>query len=442
MVTTRSNIMTGEIVPFDGQPPDFGQTVGFCRILAASGLFGDVRGAAQAAVKVMAGREMGFGPIASMTGVHIIKGHVTISAHLMAAAVRRSRDYDYQVKRLTDAACEIDFSYKGTLAGTVTFSIEDARRAGLAQGDNWRKYPKNMLFARAMSNGARWYCPDVFAGPAYTPDELGADVDGETLAMVSPPHNDGPAAPGAGPDDDVPVGTLEPLLRRTGVALAPVLDHYAVEGLDQLTGPQRREALLRLEGRPDVTTDPAGESPATDDSEFTRECFVYDEGVYNVRARAWGFEETANGFDMFKMSFDVLGRADRDNPAAPAVPCEPRVRSWSITLKDDSNARWLSGAVLGLGYDRDDFLGLDPELNGTFDFSGVEFLAACKHGEYRGEHREQWSAVQLRARKALSGKRVRDLNDRLGHVLRDVKASKSARAAGASGAPAGDDIPF
>ena len=37
-----------------------------------------------------------------------------------------------------------------------------------------------MLFARAMSNGVRWYCPDVFAGMAvYTPDEMGADVDGE-----------------------------------------------------------------------------------------------------------------------------------------------------------------------------------------------------------------------------------------------------------------------
>jgi len=35
-----------------------------------------------------------------------------------------------------------------------------------------------MLFARAMSNGVRWYCPDVMNGSAvYTPEELGADVD-------------------------------------------------------------------------------------------------------------------------------------------------------------------------------------------------------------------------------------------------------------------------
>jgi hypothetical protein len=35
-----------------------------------------------------------------------------------------------------------------------------------------------MLFARAMSNGVRWYCPDVTNGNAvYTPEELGAEVD-------------------------------------------------------------------------------------------------------------------------------------------------------------------------------------------------------------------------------------------------------------------------
>jgi hypothetical protein len=169
---------------------------------------------------------------------------------------------------------------------------------------------------------------------------------------------------------------------------------------------------------------------------------VYKEGDYKVKARAWGYEETSNGHDMFSMSFEVLGRADRDNPAAPVVPCEPGVRSWSITVKDGSNAAWLSSVVLGLGYDRDDLLGLDPEVEGGFDFSGVEFLAACKHREYQGQPREQWSAVQPRARKALAGQRVRDLNDRLGHVLRDVKTRKSATKAGASGAPAGDDLPF
>jgi hypothetical protein len=29
-----------------------------------------------------------------------------------------------------------------------------------------------MLFARAISNGVKWYCPDIFSGPVYVPEEM------------------------------------------------------------------------------------------------------------------------------------------------------------------------------------------------------------------------------------------------------------------------------
>jgi hypothetical protein len=42
-----------------------------------------------------------------------------------------------------------------------------------------------MLFARAMSNGVRWFCPDVFSGnTVYTPDELGAETDDNGVIVV------------------------------------------------------------------------------------------------------------------------------------------------------------------------------------------------------------------------------------------------------------------
>ena len=157
-------------------------------VLAASGFFQDSRGAAQAAVKVMAGQELGFGPIASMTGVHIVKGRVTISANLIAAAIKRHPSYSYLIVEHTTEKCSIDFLEGAEVIGNSTFSMEDARTAGLATGDNYRKFAKNMLFARSMSNGAKWFCPDVFGGsPIYTPDELGAEVDGETGEVVSAP---------------------------------------------------------------------------------------------------------------------------------------------------------------------------------------------------------------------------------------------------------------
>ena len=155
-------------------------------IFVASGFFSDTKAAAQAIVKILAGQEMGFGPMASMTGVYIVKGKVSLSANLMAAALKRSGRYNYRVHEMTPVLCEIEFFEKGEGIGISSFSMEDAKKAGLTGNATWTKYPRNMLFARAMSNGVRWYCPDIFGGPLYTPEEMGAVVNGETGEILTP----------------------------------------------------------------------------------------------------------------------------------------------------------------------------------------------------------------------------------------------------------------
>lgn len=167
-------------------------------ILAKSGYFTDVRQGAQAVVKIMAAMEMGFGPIAGMTGVYIVNNRPTISANLMASAIKRSGRYNYKILVLDDTNCKIEFfeMFNGKMesTGVSSFSAKDAERAGVK---NMQKFPRNMLFARALSNGCRWYCPDVTGGPIYTPEELGADVDiegdvidmsviGDTASYVQP----------------------------------------------------------------------------------------------------------------------------------------------------------------------------------------------------------------------------------------------------------------
>lgn len=152
--------------------------------MSKSGFFQDSRDASQAIVKILAGQELGFGPFASMTGVYIVQGRPSFSANIMAAAIKKSGRYNYRVVELTDTACEIEYYEHGKPAGRSRFTLEDARRA---QTKNLDKFPRNMLFARAMSNGARWYCPDVFNGsPVYTPEELGANVDEEGNVIDAP----------------------------------------------------------------------------------------------------------------------------------------------------------------------------------------------------------------------------------------------------------------
>jgi hypothetical protein len=52
------------------------------------------------------------------------------------------------------------------------------------------KFPANMLFARAISNGVKWFTPDVFQGPVYVPEEMGGVVTEETEAEVLPDYDD------------------------------------------------------------------------------------------------------------------------------------------------------------------------------------------------------------------------------------------------------------
>jgi hypothetical protein len=173
-------------------------------LVASSAYFADAKEAAQAAVKIMAGAELGIGPIASMRGIDIIKGEVSLAAGMVAALVRRSGVYDYRVVEWTNEACEIVFTRKGRpLTPSSVFTLQDAERAGL-RGDNYRKFPRNMLFARAMTNGARVHCPEVFVGAVYTPDEL---VDGEVILEPSEPPGPQPDASPQGGQERAPQAT-------------------------------------------------------------------------------------------------------------------------------------------------------------------------------------------------------------------------------------------
>lgn len=149
------------------------------KMLAISNYF-DAKGdsnvaIAQIATKIMAGQEMGYGPFASVQGIHVIQGRPTLSANIMAAAVKAHPKYDYRVRKMSDAEVVIEFFEGEESLGTSSFTIEEARKA---QTKNMDKFPRNMLFARAMSNGVRWYCPDVFNGnTVYTPEEFDVTVD-------------------------------------------------------------------------------------------------------------------------------------------------------------------------------------------------------------------------------------------------------------------------
>ena len=199
-------------------------------MLVASGYF-DAKGErnmqiAQLATKIMAGRELGYGPFASVQGIHVIQGKPQISANLMAAAVKAHPRYDYKVRKMEADAVAIEFFENGESIGTSTFTADDAKRANT---QNMSKFPRNMLFARALSNGVRWFCPDVFHGQSvYVEGEIedtgddtpavvvvdrstGEVVEGEYTEAVTPVtpatngNGNGRKPPTEAPADDVPM---------------------------------------------------------------------------------------------------------------------------------------------------------------------------------------------------------------------------------------------
>jgi hypothetical protein len=172
--------------------PEYAEIMVIGKVLQASGYFRDVRDQAQAVTKILFGRELGFSPIVSMGGIHIIEGKPALSSNLMATLIKRSGKYDYRVKEWTDGGCVLTFREKNESGkfedvGESSFTIEDGRRAGVVKpGGSWAKYPKAMTFARALSQGLRTYCPDVSAAPIYNPEEMGATVDEEGAVVELP----------------------------------------------------------------------------------------------------------------------------------------------------------------------------------------------------------------------------------------------------------------
>jgi len=146
--------------------------------LVKSGLLPATIKTAQAAVVIIQkGRELGIPPMAAINGIGVINGKPVAGAELMLALLYRDHgDEAVRVIRSDAEACEIAYRRRGwSKPERFAFSIEDAKRAGLAGGQTWTKYPQAMLRARCISAVARMAFPDSIGG-MYTPEELGATV--------------------------------------------------------------------------------------------------------------------------------------------------------------------------------------------------------------------------------------------------------------------------
>lgn len=176
-----------ELVRINNHPQLDPMTV--AKVFKESGMFPDIQSEAAACAKIIIGRGLGLTDFDAMSGLHIIKGKAVLAANLMAAAIKRAGKYDYRAN-CTDTECSIVFygrdeNNASIRIGEATFSLEDAKRAQLS-GDNWRKYPKAMLFARCISAGYKQHCPDALgAAPVYVESHGETEIT-EDAPIVAP----------------------------------------------------------------------------------------------------------------------------------------------------------------------------------------------------------------------------------------------------------------
>lgn len=147
--------------------------------------------AAQVAAVILAGRELGVGPMAALRSFYLVNGKLGMDASFVSGRML-AHGIALEWLRDDDECASVRLTRAGMPPYTSTFSRADAERAGLWGSATWRKYPRAMLRARAITAGARAYAADCFAGSVYTPDELrsgngGDDRDEQPAQRIQQP---------------------------------------------------------------------------------------------------------------------------------------------------------------------------------------------------------------------------------------------------------------
>lgn len=136
-----------------------------------SGLFGFKTPAQAMAIMAIAQAE-GMHPAAAIRDFHVIQGRPAIKADAMLARFQAAGGVVKWVE-YTDTKVAGEFSHPTASPHPVRveWTIEQAKRIGLAGKDNWKNYPRAMLRARVISEGVRTVYPGIAPG-IYSVEEV------------------------------------------------------------------------------------------------------------------------------------------------------------------------------------------------------------------------------------------------------------------------------
>jgi hypothetical protein len=163
-----------------------------CLMLVRSGFLPSaIKTPEQALAIALKGRELNLPPMQSFSQINVIQGKPAVSAELQMALIYRNvPGAKIEFTKLAADGCSVVATRPGHKPVEISFDKADAEAAGLLGKDNWKKYARAMYRSRAISEMARSVFPDAIMGCSYTPEEMGAMVNGDgEVVDIAPAHH-------------------------------------------------------------------------------------------------------------------------------------------------------------------------------------------------------------------------------------------------------------
>lgn len=167
------------------QPSSFNEVMDYAKLIANSDLAPkDYRGKpGNIIVAIQMGGDVGLSPMQSLANIAVINGRATLWGDALLAVVQASPECEDVVETLSNGVATCVVKRRGHEPTIRTFSMDDAKRAGLAgkQGP-WSQYPNRMLQMRARGFALRDAFADVLKG-LQSAEEV-SDYDSKPIAKA------------------------------------------------------------------------------------------------------------------------------------------------------------------------------------------------------------------------------------------------------------------
>ena len=175
--------------------------------VAKSGLFG-IKTPDQGVALMLIAQAEGLHPAIAARDYHVIQGRPALKTDAMLARFQQAGGrVDWKV--YSDAEVTGVFSHPQGGSLEVSWTIEMARKIGLAGKDNWKSYPRAMLRARCISEGIRSVFPGCVVG-VYSVEETQDFTDNQpVVAAQSKPADPLPLVEEVS-EEELPVALIKP----------------------------------------------------------------------------------------------------------------------------------------------------------------------------------------------------------------------------------------